>query len=90
MTTSLAGGEALVFDCREAVSRLWDYLDRELVEIEVMAVDAHLRECDRCPAHFEFERVFLAAVHAARDERVTSARLRDRVRMILGLRDQAE
>ena len=90
MTSSVSGGEALVFDCREAVRRLWDYLDRELVEIEVVAVDVHLRECDRCPGHFEFERAFLAAVHAARDERVASAKLRDRVRAILGLSDQAE
>ena len=77
--------DLIEFDCRETVRRLWDYLDHELTDAEVDAVDAHLAVCDRCPPHFKFEREFLAAVHAARAERGAHAALRDRVRTILGL-----
>lgn len=73
------------FDCRETVRRLWDYLDHELSEAEVRAVDAHLADCDRCPKHFAFERAFLAALRTARAEQGASAALRDQVRAILGV-----
>ena len=85
MMMSPDGGEVAVFDCRGAVQRLWDYLDRELGEPELRAVDAHLAECELCPPHFEFERAFLVAVRSARDERGASTALRGRVRQILGL-----
>ncbi len=85
MNTSFEQAEPVVFDCREAVRRLWDFLDRELSEVEARAVDAHLEECNQCPGHFKFERAFLAAVRNARDERVASPALRNRGREILGL-----
>lgn len=75
------------FDCRETVRRLWDYLDGELGEAEVRAVDAHLARCTRCPEHFAFERAFLAAMRAAREEQGASDTLRARVCDILGMTD---
>ncbi len=86
MNTPFEQAEPVVFDCREAVRRLWDFLDRELSDVEARAVDAHLEECDQCSGHFTFERAFLAAVRSAREERVASPALRNRVREILGLR----
>jgi anti-sigma factor (TIGR02949 family) len=76
------------FDCHAAVRRLWDYLDGELGEADVRAVDAHLAECDKCPAHFRFERAFLTAVRRARREPTPPAapgavRLRDRIVAVL-------
>ncbi len=74
-----------VFDCRETVRRLWDYLDHALSDTETRAVEAHLADCDRCPKHFTYEREFLAAVRLARAERGASAALRGRVRELLGM-----
>ena len=85
--TTLDGTRVLPkFDCRETVRRLWDYLDHELSDAEVHDVDAHLANCERCPPHFAFERAFLTAVRAARDERGAHAALRDRVLTILEVR----
>lgn len=85
MTTTSEQGGIDVFDCRETVRRLWDYLDHELSPGEVRAVEAHLADCDRCPKHFTFEREFLAAVRMARAERGANAELRGRVRELLGM-----
>jgi anti-sigma factor (TIGR02949 family) len=85
MTTLVDSGDLTPFDCAETVRRLWDYLDHELTDAEVRAVDAHLAQCERCPQHFEFERAFLAAVRSARAEQGAHAALHDRVRAILQL-----
>ena len=74
-----------VFDCKETVRRLWDYLDRELTATDMAGIDAHIAQCDKCPAHFAFERQFLAAVKAARTQHTAPDALRARVRATLGL-----
>lgn len=43
------------FDCREAFSRLDDYLDRELTAEEMSQVKAHLAKCEMCAREFQFE-----------------------------------
>lgn len=83
MTLSREGASGSSFDCTETVRRLWDYLDHELTPSEVVAVDAHLAECERCPPHFTFERAFLSALRTARAEHGASPVLRDRVSAIL-------
>ncbi|HYW30367.1 MAG TPA: zf-HC2 domain-containing protein [Gemmatimonas sp.] len=83
--TSDTDSDVAVFDCRETVRRLWDYLDHQLSDAEVREVDAHLAHCEQCPPHFTYERAFLDAVRAARAERGANARLRERVRGMLGL-----
>ena len=77
-------GDVQTFNCEQAVRRLWDYLDGELNALDVAAVDAHLVQCERCPAHFTFERRFLDAVRDARaaiytPDTATTASLRVRV-----------
>lgn len=42
--------------CREAVHRLWAYLDDELDEVDRKAVDEHLERCLRCCGEVEFAR----------------------------------
>lgn len=42
--------------CREAVERLWAYLDDELDEAGHLAVEEHLRTCLRCCGEVEFAR----------------------------------
>jgi len=85
MITEILAPVVPVFDCKETVRRLWDYLDRELAAADMAAIDSHLARCDKCPQHFAFERQFLAAVKAARSQHTAPDALRARVRATLGL-----
>ncbi len=83
-------GDVPTFNCEQTVRRLWDYLDGELNALDVAAVDAHLVECERCPAHFTFEQRFLRAVRDARaaihtPDGATTASLRLRVVSMLAV-----
>lgn len=40
--------------CKEAVERLWDYLDRHLGEREELEIDQHLGLCRHCCGELEF------------------------------------
>jgi anti-sigma factor (TIGR02949 family) len=42
--------------CREAVQRLWDYLDRDLTPLDEQALEEHLAFCRRCCGELEFAR----------------------------------
>jgi anti-sigma factor (TIGR02949 family) len=48
------------YDCREAFSRLDDYLDRELTPDEIARVEAHLETCAMCAREFRFEATVIA------------------------------
>ena len=45
-----------MIDCREAVRRMWAYLDRELAAKPVSEFEAHLETCQRCCGELEFSR----------------------------------
>jgi anti-sigma factor (TIGR02949 family) len=47
------------FTCVEALRRLDDYLDHELIALDVGRVEAHLRECEACAEKFGFERAVI-------------------------------
>lgn len=42
--------------CRDAVQRLWAYLDDELDDVDHEAVENHLRFCLRCCGELAFSR----------------------------------
>ncbi len=42
--------------CREAVARLWAYLDRNLGRLEEEELEEHLRLCRHCCGELEFAR----------------------------------
>lgn len=44
------------FGCKEAIERLWAYLDHELGEADGHAVEEHLSFCMRCCGELEFAR----------------------------------
>ena len=44
--------------CREAVARLWEYLDGELSGPDAPAVAQHLESCRRCWPHTDFQRAY--------------------------------
>ncbi len=43
-----------MIDCREAVRRMWAYLDHELDAKPVTEFEAHLQTCQRCCGELEF------------------------------------
>lgn len=50
--------------CKEAVDRLWEYLDRSLDHIDEAALDAHLGVCRHCCGELEFSRRVRARLQA--------------------------
>lgn len=44
--------------CREAVMRLWEYLDGELSGPDAPVVAQHLETCRRCWPHTDFQRAY--------------------------------
>jgi mycothiol system anti-sigma-R factor len=45
-----------MIDCREAVRRMWSYLDRSLQPEPLEELEAHLDTCTRCCGELEFSR----------------------------------
>lgn len=45
-----------MIDCREAVRRMWSYLDRALEAEPLEEFEAHLDTCTRCCGELEFSR----------------------------------
>lgn len=66
-------------DCRDAVERLYEYLDRELTPSLRAEVERHLKECAGCFKHFEFERAFLHFLEARARGRGASPDVKRRI-----------
>jgi mycothiol system anti-sigma-R factor len=45
-----------MIDCREAVRRMWTYLEHELAEQPMAEFESHLETCQRCCGELEFSR----------------------------------
>ncbi len=43
-----------MINCKEAVTRLWSYLDHNLGRVEEQELEAHLRLCRHCCGELEF------------------------------------
>jgi mycothiol system anti-sigma-R factor len=59
-----------VISCREAVRRLWRYLDGDLRPGEAQDVDAHLQQCVTCCGELEFSRELRKLLGAQRTTRL--------------------
>jgi len=72
-----------MIDCREAVRRMWSYLDHELAAKPVSEFEAHLETCQRCCGELEFNRHLREIV--ADDERAPAIPpdLRSRIEILL-------
>lgn len=70
-------------DCESVVRALWDYLDRELDDAGMAAIDAHLAECEHCLAHAAFERHLIAEIRRLRARHDEPNTLRSRVLAML-------
>lgn len=71
-----------LMSCREAVEKLWAYIDGELSENEAGQVHDHLEACRACYPHYDFQRAFRAFV-AAHTNRPVPPGLRRRVFLAL-------
>lgn len=68
-----------MLDCQAVMRQLWAYLDAELTDDRVAAIEAHLAMCKRCYPQYDFERGFLDQLARARREHSNPVRLRARL-----------
>jgi mycothiol system anti-sigma-R factor len=77
-----------MIDCREAVRRMWAYLDHELGRQPLSEFEAHLEACQRCCGELEFSRhVRAMAAKGDRAGQIPEA-LRSRIEILLAEADQ--
>ena len=80
----------MIFDflfCKETLSRLDDYIDRELSPRETKMVAAHLKICLKCARLYHFERAFIEDMRAKINQVQTPPDLLERVRVALRAAD---
>jgi mycothiol system anti-sigma-R factor len=72
-----------MIDCREAVRRMWDYLERALEPTPTEELEAHLDTCTRCCGELEFNRHLREMVAERQSAPLVPPALRDRVELVL-------
>jgi mycothiol system anti-sigma-R factor len=78
-----------MIDCREAVSRMWAYLGRDLALKPVAEFEAHLETCQRCCGELEFSRHIREAVVEGEGATQMPPELRARIEILLARADDA-
>jgi anti-sigma factor (TIGR02949 family) len=78
-----------MIDCREAVSRMWAYLEHELATKPVAEFEAHLETCQRCCGELEFSRHLRKAVAEGEGATAMPPELRSRIEILLAGADDA-
>lgn len=79
-----------MIDCREAVRRMWAYLEGVLEEEPVGEFEGHLGTCMRCCGEFEFHRRLREVVAEREGVPPIPAGLRSRIEALLAQADVAE
>lgn len=72
-----------MIDCREAVRRMWQYLERSLEPAPRDELEAHLEICTRCCGELEFNNHLRQMVSERLAAPVTPPELRKRVELLL-------
>ncbi len=54
--------------CRDAVERLWAFIDGELPDEDAAQVRAHLAACRQCHPHYDFQKAFCEFLRTRRQE----------------------
>lgn len=65
--------------CREAVDKLYEYLDNELDNVSSAQIKKHLDLCRLCCDHFEFEKTMKDLVHKCCQESKAPEILKDKI-----------
>jgi anti-sigma factor (TIGR02949 family) len=76
-----------MIDCREAVRRMWAYLEHELALTREAEFEAHLETCQRCCGELEFSRSLRAMV-AEKDDVAVPPQVRARIETLLATDDR--
>jgi mycothiol system anti-sigma-R factor len=77
-----------MIDCREAVRRMWAYLDNELGATPVSEFEAHLETCQRCCGELEFSRHLREVVADKQGAPPVPPELRSRIEILLANGDE--
>jgi mycothiol system anti-sigma-R factor len=78
-----------MIDCREAVRRMWAYLEHELAALPVSEFEAHLETCQRCCGELEFSRHLRERVGEGESATRMPPELRSRIEILLAGADDA-
>lgn len=78
-----------MIDCREAVRRMWAYLDHELEAKPVSEFEDHLETCRRCCGELEFSRHLRGMVADAERTAAMPSDVRSRIESLLAGGDLA-
>ena len=73
-----------MIDCREAVRRMWAYLEHELPARPVSEFESHLETCQRCCGELEFSRQMREMVAEKQGPPQVPRHLRSRIETLLG------
>jgi len=76
-----------MIDCREAVRRMWAYLDHELDAKPVSEFEHHLETCRRCCGELEFSRHVRRMVSDVERTPVMPSDVRARIETLLARGD---
>ena len=71
-----------MIDCREAVRRMWEYIDHALEPGPTEELESHLEACQRCCGELEFSRHLKEMAAAAGSETMPDP-LRRRIELLL-------
>jgi mycothiol system anti-sigma-R factor len=72
-----------MIDCREAVRRMWAYLDRSLADQPVEEFETHVETCQRCCGELEFSRHLREMVAETDTAQAIPPEVRSRVELLL-------
>jgi anti-sigma factor (TIGR02949 family) len=72
-----------MIDCKEAVRRMWAYLEHELAAKPVAEFEAHLDTCQRCCGELEFSRHLREKVAEGEGAPPMPPELRSRIEILL-------
>lgn len=73
-----------MIDCREAVRRMWTYLDHALDRTPTVELEAHLETCQRCCGELEFSRHVRERIAEGDASTPLPAELRIRIEGLIG------
>lgn len=83
-------GQREMISCREAVTRLQEFVDGELPGLTHDQVEAHFEVCTRCYPHLKMEQAFRERVQAALAQPEVPGDLRERVLQLLTHDEEGE
>jgi mycothiol system anti-sigma-R factor len=72
-----------MIECREAVHRMWSYLERALDPVAMEEVEVHLDTCTKCCGELEFNKHLRSMVAERNAVPVMPAELKSRMERLL-------